>query len=332
MDGSRIRKYWSNEVTALLRTYQQFETLVPSTKVDVGGAEHNGEDGRYVEDLVREYLSMFLPKELEVLTGFVMRPAVKTGTGGKERKNETDQHSTQLDIIVYNTARYPVFQRFGNNVVVPPEGVIAVISVKKHLRVGDIQKEAKALLQVAKLCSTLSGNINNTTRNRGPFLGVLGVKADVNAVSKSRSAFTALNKVYTDPTVSSTLTFDQMVGFVGAFDSFSLLKTRPPKEPNPRVIPKPQQRQRAKYIGFPHGEDDEHLAFQFLLTGILSVYYDGLRTTDRRAGFTAFDDRKIDFPPRTKKKIQPKNKPQKIKSAPAKAKIPLGSIEFARLR
>ena len=66
-----------------------------------------------------------------MLTGFILRPAVKTGTSNKSRKSETDQHSTQLDIIVYDSHHYPIFQRFGDNVIVPPEGVIAIISVKK---------------------------------------------------------------------------------------------------------------------------------------------------------------------------------------------------------
>lgn len=57
MDGERIQNYWSDEVDALVRTYRQFEKLIPSERVD--GAAHLGEDGRYVEDLVREYLRHF---------------------------------------------------------------------------------------------------------------------------------------------------------------------------------------------------------------------------------------------------------------------------------
>lgn len=56
------------------------------------------EDGRYVETLISEYLKRYLPKDLEVLTGFIMRPAVKTGLNNKTRKNEQDDNSTQFDI------------------------------------------------------------------------------------------------------------------------------------------------------------------------------------------------------------------------------------------
>ena len=77
MDGKRLRDFWNQEVRALLAVYRQFETLLPSPDTD--GAAHRGEDGRYVEALLRSYLQKYLPKDLEVLTGFILRPAVKTG-------------------------------------------------------------------------------------------------------------------------------------------------------------------------------------------------------------------------------------------------------------
>src|SRR6185437_5595970 len=57
MDGNRIRNYWSGEIDALVRTYKQFETLVPAP--DREGAQHSGEDGRFVEDLLPTVLSTF---------------------------------------------------------------------------------------------------------------------------------------------------------------------------------------------------------------------------------------------------------------------------------
>ena len=95
MDGKRIQNYWSNEMQAMLDTYKQFQILIPAENRN--GAAHNGEDGRYVETLIREYLKRYLPKDLEVLTGFILRPAVKTGLKNRSRKNEVDSHSTQLE-------------------------------------------------------------------------------------------------------------------------------------------------------------------------------------------------------------------------------------------
>src|SRR5688572_13780597 len=101
MDGARIRQYWDQEAIALLAVYRQFETLLPNATT--AGAAHRGEDGRYVEALLRSFLRRFLPAGVELLTGFVLRPAVKTGTAGRERRRDVDAHSRQLDIIVFDS-------------------------------------------------------------------------------------------------------------------------------------------------------------------------------------------------------------------------------------
>ena len=84
MDGKRIQNYLSNEMQAMLDVYKQFQILIPAENRN--GAAHNGEDGRYVETLIRECLKRYLPKDLEVLTGFILRPAVKTGLKNRNRK------------------------------------------------------------------------------------------------------------------------------------------------------------------------------------------------------------------------------------------------------
>lgn len=170
MDGKRIREYWSNEMQALLDTYKQFQVLIPAENRN--GADHNGEDGRYVETLIREYLKRYLPKDLEVLTGFILRPAVKTGLKNKYRQGQEDVHSTQLDIVVYDSAKYPIFQRFGESVIVPPEGVVGIISVKKHLHDTDVAHELCALKKAAKLCRCENDAKDNI---RGPFLALVSM-------------------------------------------------------------------------------------------------------------------------------------------------------------
>ncbi|MFI8377463.1 DUF6602 domain-containing protein [Leeuwenhoekiella sp. NPDC079379] len=110
----------------------------------------------------------------------MLRPAVKTGLKFKVRRNETDSHSTRLDVIIYNSSEYPIFQRFGNSVIVPPEGVLGIISVKKHLNDTDIKKESLALLNTSKLCRTYS---KNGTLLRGPFLGLVSVKSKISKLN-----------------------------------------------------------------------------------------------------------------------------------------------------
>lgn len=274
MDGKRLRDFWNQEVRALLAVYRQFETLLPSPDTD--GAAHRGEDGRYVEALLRSYLQKYLPKDLEVLTGFILRPAVKTGENTRNRKKETDQHSTQLDIIVYETAAFPVFQRIGETVIVPPEGVIAVLSVKKKLRDADVVAECQALAEVGAICRSDEGNPQE--RRRGPFLALVGAGSQLadKEVPKEKKIFEKLEGFYTEP-----FAFDDMVGFIGDLSGWYIFKERPPKKPTPK-------NSMAKYWYLSLNEDELHHSFQFLLTGILSVYYDETRRAVKRPGYTAF--------------------------------------------
>ena len=274
MDGSRIQKYWSNEMQAMLDTYKQFQILIPAEDRD--GAAHNGEDGRYVETLIKEYLKRYLPKELEVLTGFILRPAVKTGLKNRSRQREKDSHSTQLDIIVYNSAQYPIFQRFGDSVIVPPEGVVGIISVKKKLREADISHEINALKSAAKLCRCID---DRGIALRGPFLALVSMEAfEKKTKATEEWIFDKIQNA-----VSSDDCFDDLIGYIGSFNKWSIFKRRPTKNV-------------AEYISFVHREDEIHLGFQFLLTGLLSVYYDCTRNHISRPGFTAFpSDRKCDM-------------------------------------
>ena len=275
MDGTTIQKFFQQEALSMLDAYKNFETLIPSPKGT--GAEHKGEDGRFVENLIRNILSKYLPKELEVLTGFIVRPAVKVGKNDKSRKNEKDNHSTQLDIIIYNSALYPVFLRSNDTVIVPPEGVISIISVKKTLNPNDIKHELWVLKEASKLC--------RCNRLRGPYLALVSMDNNINRKRPETIdwIFKNMKSLYDG---DEKLSFDDMVGYIGAVKHWSIFKARPTKK-NPKD---------ARYMMFKHDENAEnHLWLQFLLTGILSVYYDSSRTNVIRPGFTSFpSNRKYD--------------------------------------
>lgn len=269
MDGKRIQEYLSNETKSLLTIYKQFQTLLPHPTQDA--ASHKGEDGRYIESLITEYLKRYLPKDLEVLTGFILRPAVKTGLNNRTRKNEVDQHSTQLDIIIYDSYHYPVFQRFGDNVIVPPEGVVGIISVKKKFNEEDFASEAEALKKAAKLCNYTD---ENEQKIRGPYLAMIAMHSiDKKKTTTAEWVFNKISSVYN----SSEDTFDETVGLITNVEGWSIFKKRPNEECT-----------KAEYVFFEHNEGEEHFGLQFLLTGILSVYYDNTRNSRERPGFTAF--------------------------------------------
>lgn len=151
MGGKRIEDYWSAEMKSVIDSFRQFEILIPSGTG--GGSGHPGEDGRYVESILKDMLRKFLPVGVEVLTGFILRAGVKSGYSGTARSKDEDRNSSQLDIIVYDSQNYPVYQRFGDTAVVLPEGVIGIISVKKTLRRTDLAHEIAMLRNAAKLCA-----------------------------------------------------------------------------------------------------------------------------------------------------------------------------------
>ena len=266
MDGTRIQQLFKQEVQSMLEVYKNFEILIPAATGS--GAAHKGEDGRYVENLIRSFLMRYLPKELEVLTGFIVRPAVKKGTSDKSRKYETDSHSTQLDIIVYNSAQYPVYLRSNDTVIVPPEGVISIISVKKTLRDNDIIHELEALKEASKLCRCKG--------LRSPYLALVSMH---NGITKEDTYEWIFNKMKLMYEEDQDISFDDMIGYIGAFNHWSIFKARPDEK----------DLKNARYVLFEHKpEEENHLGLQFLLTGILSVYYDKSRTNVSRPGFTAF--------------------------------------------
>lgn len=269
MDGKRIQEYWANEARSLLTIYQQFQTLLPDPKQDA--AVHKGEDGRYIESLIKEYLRKILPRDLEVLTGFILRPAVKTGTYNRARAHDCDMESSQLDIIVYDSCHYPVFQRFGDNAIVPPEGVIAIISVKKKFNNGDFEKEAKALKKASKLCRYVD---EKGVKIRGPYLAMVAMHSiEKTLVSTQQYVFEQIKSVYSN----TDDTFDDAIGLVANLEKWSVFKRKPNEASS-----------NAQYISMIHKKGEEHFGLQFLLTGILSVYYDPTRNSRERPGFTAF--------------------------------------------
>ena len=268
MDGQRIQAFFQQEALSMFDAYKNFETLIPSPKGS--GADHKGEDGRFVENLIRSFLIKYLPKELEVLTGFIVRPAVKIGKDDRSRQNDSDQHSTQLDIIVYNSAQYPVYLRSNDTVIVPPEGVISVISVKKTLNDNDIAHELEALKNASKLC--------RCNKIRGPYTAL--VSMDNNITKKDPNTFNWIfKKMESTYNSDDDLSFDDMIGYIGSFKHWGIFKARPSSK-------HPEQ---ARYVAFEHDKNNEnHLGLQFLLTGILSVYYDKSRSAITRPGFTSF--------------------------------------------
>lgn len=274
MADTRIKEYWSNEVDALLGIYKQFQVLLPAE--NRAGALHVGEDGRYVEHLLKEYLKRYLPRDLEILTGFILRPAVNCGSRGKARKRDEHEASGQLDIIIYDTAHYPVYQRFGDSAIVPPEGVIAIISVKKHLKLADVNHELEMLGHATSLCPHKCSNKVNA---RIPFTALLTIEDKIGEKNKNKlTAEQKGTKVYkkleTYYKSKGPLYYDEMVDFIGSLSEWGIYKERITAS------------KKTSYYFYEYDSKNKSLGFQLVLQNILSVYYENTSQYILRPGFT----------------------------------------------
>ena len=292
--GQRVRDLFNAESNQLLSIFQNIEKLIPHSTNS--GSAHSGEEGRYIEYLIRDFLNKHLPNQLEAFTGFIHRPATKTGEHNRtRRRKETDKHSAQIDIIVYDKANYPIFEKFQEFVIVPPEGVVGLVSVKKSLRTDEIDNEVESLFKAVGLChhNNQKGEIV-----RGPSTSIVSFRNALSPKStfdkRVESVFKRISKNQKD------LTFDQCIGQILSLDNFCIFKKRPNSEKSFNNI--------AEYVAFEiDKEEDRHFPLQFLLTSILSAYYHKSRSLINRPGFTSF----------------PTNKKHKIK---------LGKIDVRKLR
>jgi hypothetical protein len=113
------------------------------------GDAHYPSLGQYKERLLADAIRGFLPRTVEVGTGFVMFPhADMNPPGGVEFHDPLNQSaysmSPQCDILVYDVARYPTVFRDGDFVVIRPEAVRAVIEVKGSLTIKETRKALSA--------------------------------------------------------------------------------------------------------------------------------------------------------------------------------------------
>ncbi len=77
--------------------------------------KHWGEDGRYKEVILMNYLRRILPSDVSVGTGFV--------------KNKIGELTGQIDIIVYKSSAPRLFSE-GDFVILMPESILGIIEVK----------------------------------------------------------------------------------------------------------------------------------------------------------------------------------------------------------
>jgi len=99
---------------------------------------HAGLKGNANEETVKKFLRQYLPKTLDINTGMLVDSA-----GNKSR---------QLDIIISDSVKTPIFFQSGETRVIPVECAYAVIEVKAFLDKAELEKAYQNMQSVKALC------------------------------------------------------------------------------------------------------------------------------------------------------------------------------------
>lgn len=124
------------------------------------GNRNWGEDGRYKEILLMNYLRRILPNTVSVGTGFV---------------RIDDALTSQIDLIVY-TNDLPLLFHEGDFIITTPQNVVAIIEVKSKLyrsKFGEIVEKANS-----------NGKIICSKSDRGLFNGIFAYELDSPQIDK----------------------------------------------------------------------------------------------------------------------------------------------------
>ena len=125
------------------------------------GNTHWGEEGRYKEAILKNVIRRFLPTNLSIGTGFIIR-----------KNNDELQVSKQIDIIIYDNT-VPVLFSEGDFVITTYKNVRGIVEVKTKIRNGELQE----IIQKAKENGELIG--------KNIFNGILSYEFDGNINSNA---------------------------------------------------------------------------------------------------------------------------------------------------
>ena len=106
------------------------------------GNTHWGEEGRYKEAILKNVIKRFLPNNLSIGTGFVI----------KWENSDGLQVSKQIDIVIYDNT-LPVMFSEGDFVITTGRNVRGIIEVKTKIRISELQE----VIQKAKENGRLIG-------------------------------------------------------------------------------------------------------------------------------------------------------------------------------
>jgi hypothetical protein len=102
--------------------------------------KHFGEDGRYKEAILKNVLRRHLPSHFLIGTGFIVK-----SLGDYENHASTKQ----IDLIIYDSSK-PVLFSEGDFVILTPDCVSGIISVKTNIENQNLMNEIKSMNEIGE--------------------------------------------------------------------------------------------------------------------------------------------------------------------------------------
>nr|WP_299382195.1 DUF6602 domain-containing protein [Allomuricauda sp.] len=135
------------------------------------GSANWGDEGSYKEAILRNVISQYLPKNLSVGNGYILKK-------GNNNGNQDFAVSKQIDILIYDNS-YPVIFSEGNFVIVIEESVKGIIEVKSKIYTG--RTNSSSLYRIIEKFNTFDQFLNiRENENNRIFKGVFGYEFDGN--------------------------------------------------------------------------------------------------------------------------------------------------------
>ena len=171
------------------------------------GSAQNYSSGIFRESLLRNFLTTVLPQSVSVDSGFVY---------GFDQV----QNSRQIDILVWDSGRHAAVYRTREFVIVPPEAVIAAISVKTTLNRNDLVESLENLLSLTPLELGYRARLNPTS-NTPLFRPITKIVVSYEGPSNPETALNSVGESFQERFARNQTLAAEMITAFRNFDSIN---------------------------------------------------------------------------------------------------------------
>lgn len=199
-DGGQISPNFRKVVCSYVKLFQAQRDHVHTLL----GGRHNYLSGTFRENLLRQFLIGVLPKSVSVDSGFIY---------GFDQA----QNSKQIDILVWDSSKHSAVFRAGEFVIVPPESVIAAISVKTKFDNKSLLDSLMNLQSVTELDLAYRQRLLN---DKDVHLPILKIAVAYEGPSDSETALKTISKHYESLFASNVKLGQELKEIFQTFDPY----------------------------------------------------------------------------------------------------------------